>query len=27
VVVDAEVEEEPGRPLLGVDGVVRSKRI
>jgi len=27
VVVEAEVKEEPGRPLLGVNGEVRSKRI
>jgi hypothetical protein len=27
VVVEAEVKEEQGRPLFGVNGVVRSKRI
>jgi hypothetical protein len=27
VVVDAEVNKEPGRPLFGVNGEVRSKKI
>jgi len=27
VVVDAEVNKEPGRPLFGVSGVVRSKKV
>ena len=26
MVVDAEVHKEPGRPLFGVNGVVRSKK-